>query len=501
MLLLYKNVSPNDTATHYFCNFDLFLQNLETYKVAEIEKENYLNNYNNIIRINGNIFYDVTYIVDTSIETPKCYFVKSSEYVSGYTEFNLVQDYWAEYFYNLKDGRFIEIKLDRGKFVEPLKLLDVEKVTNVDGIFDLPQTCKGIPVYTQVDIFNLTNVLIVFNCEYSYTNTTLFANESITTNKLFAIKSTVETMYQQIENIVNTYSIQKIVLENQTTQVCAVTALYVIPIPPDYEIDAINNYNIKFKEISDNGTLIDSGYLCQSFKTKRIEIPFTITVDDINKKYFFGTKTNYIDLIINDKLQCNLNYVVDFSSNKITVSIYQGDRSIDLTSNFEFNTTTNNGTFTQQEKTATTLKNIFGIMSGGISTITGIASGNVPQIAGGTFQTIESINNIFDKRQGKVNYKNADGLTTWWKNIFDNEDILKCNTFYLIAYETYEYYEIAYIGYKYDYIINGINFLSSLKIGYNYIKGDINITGIPIEAQNYIKDKFKNGVILFKASE
>ena len=140
-------------------------------------------------------------------------------------------------------------------------------------------------------------------------------------------------------------------------------------------------------------------------------------------------------------------------------------------------------------------------MSGGISTITGIASGNVPQIAGGTFQTIESINNIFDKRQGKVNYKNADGLTTWWKNMFDNENILKCNPFYLIAYETYEYYDIEYIGYKYDYIINGINFLNSLKIGDNYIKGDINITGIPIEAQNYIKDKFKNGVILFKASE
>ena len=494
MLLLYKNVTPNNTARHYYCNFDLFLQNIETYKVAEIEKENYLNNYNNIIRINGNIFYDVTYIVDTSVETPKCYFVKSSEYVSGYTEFNLIEDYWAEYFYSLKDGRFIDIKLERGKFYNGIQ--------DIDGIFDLQQTCKGIPVYTQVDIFNLTNVLIVFNCEYSYTNTTLFANESITTNKLLAIKSTVETMYEQIENIVNTYSIQKIVLENQTTQECVVTALYVIPIPPNYELDKINNYNIMFKRISENGALIEEGYLCNSFKAKRIEIPFTITVEDINKKYFFGTKANYLDLIINDKLQCNLNYIVDFSSNKITVSIYQGERSIDLTSNFEFNTTTNNGTFTQQEKTATALKNIFGIMSGGISTITGIASGNVPQIAGGTFQSIESINDIFDKRQGKVNYKNVDGLTTWWKNIFDNESILKCNPFYLITYETYEHYDISHMGFKYDYSIIGIEFLSKLTIGdFAYVKGDINITGIPIDANNYIKEKIKNGVILLKASE
>ena len=88
------------------------------------------------------------------------------------------------------------------------------------------------------------NVLIIFNCEYSYTTTSLFANESITTNKLFATKSTIGTLYKQIENIVNTYSIQKIVLENQTTQECAVTALYVIPIPPDYELDKIDFYNI-----------------------------------------------------------------------------------------------------------------------------------------------------------------------------------------------------------------------------------------------------------------
>ena len=476
MLLLYKNVTPNNTATHYYCDFDLFLQNIEQNKVAEIEKENYLNNYNNIIRINGNIFYDVTYIIDTSVETPKCYFVKTSEFVSGYTEFNLIEDYWAEYFYNLKDGRFIDIKLDRGKFAEPLQVrddTDPTKLINVDGIFDLQQTCKGVPVYTQSPI-NFNRVLIVFNCEYSNTKTTLFTNESITANSLFAQESfNVGGAYEQINKLVNTYKIGNIP-ETETTQEAGVTTIYLIPIPSSYEFEVVRHYNIFYKYYSNEGTIVDAGTVCSKFKPKRIEVPFTITVDDINKKYFFGTKTNYLDLIINDKLQCDLKYVVDFSSNKITVSIYQGDRSIDLTSNFEFNTTTINGTFTQQEKTATTLKNIFGIMSGGISTITGIASGNVPQIAGGTYQTIETINNIFDKRQGKVNYKNADGLTTWWENMEEETPThTNLNPFYLITYETYEQYDISHIGFKYDFMLSGVKFLSSLKNDTHFIKGDI----------------------------
>lgn len=493
MLYLYKNITPNKESYHYYCDsYDTYLTligNSGLNLIGEIEEKNYLIENENILRLNGNNYNDLSYVVWLNNGVYRFYFVNNQTFVSGYSLFEMSRDYWADFMLTM--GANIEFS------TVTRATLPGSARDKGCGIIDLPQTPIGSPSYTQQDLFDNENVLIFFNVEYSYSKTTLYTNESLTTNKLVFIKSSIAKMLENVANISNVFSLQK--TGEITTHEAGVTGIWVVPYPKDLSSLPIGDtFNAMYKFVDTNGTIKESGLACGTMNKSRLELDIKLTQLGTSSKYYFGTKDNYLDVIVDNKREARLRFVVLLNSSNISCSLYQGENSIDLTDEFAFNTVTNNGTFTQQEQVALTLKNVFGAVSGLINTGAGVYAGNVPQFITGAGQTLESINSIFEKRRGKVNYKNADGLNTWLPSIvelLDDVRTYKGNPLYIIFYNVIERYDFAKIGFKTRFVVDGQDLFTLIPSSYvGFIQADVRFKGMPIDVQDYLRNKFLSGI-------
>lgn len=490
MLKLYSGITPNlNKDCYYYTDFNAFLNALEPYFVADVEDNTYIPETNYLIQISGQ-YSNVSYIIDTTnTEQPYCYWVRDIKFVSGYYNITVEHDYFAEYIYKANFGN---INFLQGK------------LTDYIGLMNFTQTPIGIPVYSQInDLFDpydgaFNALAIVFNVEFSYAKTTLFTNESLTQNKLFVKNTTPENLYTDLVNITNIITFSELVSAT-TEQECAVTRIWVVPQKVTENIGIIRQCNFWYNYINNEGAITKGSLTLPSLKFGRYEINRTITNLNYNKKYFYGTKDKYLDLVVYSDLTAQVRHVFNFSSSKISIEIYQGDKAIDLSTEFEFNTTSNNGTFTQQEKTANSLQNIFGLVANVTSTASSIATENVAGVISGVGSSITSFGNMFLPVSGRVNYKNVDGWVTWgeiYNNAILETPIYSNNPFYLISYDTAEEYEENENGYNYGINTPYISTILASRL-IDYVRIDTPyLQGIPINAIETIQNKFSQGINL-----
>lgn len=483
MLNLYSGNQPNlGYSAYFFKNFDLFLSAISSQLVAQVDKTNYILDNDLFLRLKGD-YGEITYVVD--LDTERCYFVESIENISGYKRLNLTIDYWGSY---IKSA-----VLESGVVNETSYSLP-----NGKGFMLKPQTPVGAPDYltiSGIEFTRTTPILLIMNIEYSYTKTTLFTNESVTTNKLIYALANRSTLLQQCEDYASIFEIYETnALGQEKTYPCAVTKMWAVPFADAMgSIMPSKNINLRFNVIEEttSGTTIE---------TRTTTLPVlepghliadgtytpTAIASEWNFKFFFGTQSDYMAVGFNQNNEINVRYELRIGSDEVNTVLWFNEKNIDVTSNFEINTTTNNGTFTNQQKMAYALRNLFNVTSGAITTIKGSTSGDVGSIAHGIAQTTSSINELFEQRQGRRNYASGDGLFTWFSN---NPPLT------LIRYFTCEHYVYGIdSGYAFNVFVT--NFEQNIK--YGFIKANFNVCGVPLSASNYISQRFSGGLRVVK---
>lgn len=481
MINLYTGSQPNlGYSAYYFKDFDLFLDAISSQLVAQVDKTNYIIDNDLFLRLKGD--YDgITYVVD--LDTGRCYYVDNIENISGYKRLDLTIDYWGTY---IKSA-----VLESGVVFEASYAL-----TNGRGFMVKPKTPVGEPEYLtmpDIEFTRTTPILLVMNIEYSFTKTTLFTNESVTANKLVYALANKNTLLRQCEDYANIYEVfETNMLGEEKTFPCAVTKMWAVPFPDRMSYPTASApINLRFNVIdqSTTGSIIET-----RSTTLQILEPgqlFAIgnyvgnaVAGDWNFKYYFGTTSDYIPVALSNNEMIQVRYELRIGSSDVNAIIWFNEKNIDITANFEINTTTNNGTFTSQQKMAYALKNLFNVASGLITTTKGITSGDIGTIAHGISQT--TTNELLEQRQGQRNYVSGDGLFTWFTN---NPPLT------LIRYRTSEHYVYGIdSGYTYNVFVT--NFENSLK--YGYICANFNVTGVPLTASNYISQRIKDGTRIVK---
>lgn len=487
MLNLYKGNQPNlGCQAYYFDNFENYLTRLSNNLVAQIEKTNYILDNDLFLRLKGD-YNDITYVVDT--DTQKCYYVESIEDLSGYKRFNLSIDYWGSY---IAKAQFESGIINEASFDLPI----------ARGIWIKNQTPVGKPTYITMPGITFDKekrIFLAMNIEYSYSKSSLFTNENITSNRLFGIYTTLENLEKDAFNYCNIFEMTK---KNTAGVIefsipCGVNKMWAIPVADATPI------NVTYSGINFNYNYIDTtGLGLSSIQSGEVQLAyinqgdyFTDGVYSVasqglnvfNKKFYFGAKNNYLPVTINSEANINTRYELRVGGDDINILVWFNEQNLDITSSFELSTTTNSGTFTQQQKIVYALKNLFNLSGGIISTIKGISSGDIGTTAHGISQTTNTLVNFGAQQSGQRNYTGGDGFYCW--STAQNQPLC------LIRYDTIEQYSPDYdSGYNYSVYVRSAN--SLLKTG--YIKAEFNVLGIPLNASLYIEGRLKSGVRLLK---
>lgn len=536
MIYLYKEITPNkdNFNVNYFKDFSKYLTFLNTYLVKTISNDKYTIN-TNILRLKidetltAGILDTITYIVNVEGDYKRCYYVNSFNYQSGYAVFTLSIDTWATYIYK---ASFKNIRLIESTGLFKVGVLPHDEI--------LPYRYKDLQVNflnSQPYIAYLDNsqeianneVYIVFSMKYNIYQT---QDGAVSKIGLFAI--TVRDIKTAFVNAgtsdANKLSLSKV---NDLEVVARViSGIYGIGSGGALKCEVINawllpsslvNFNQYYNQTiycrtgteynSNNITInVKSIFANISFVTYRIGNRFI----NYNPRLLniFGTKGLGLQLINTENPTTY--FKVNLSYETINIVAGQGNNEKDITSAFAIAITHNSGDISPQRNMATALNKIVSLLSGTVGLAGGIAgavAGNPLALLGGGMSVAKTATGLVNESMQKSigqQVGTGGGFAIFNKAQTFGEDYTSncqqplANPICLVSFNT-----IATLNTQYNVELKALIYDNAMpsntdnlyELPYNvvynanfYIKASCEVSGVNIDACNFIENKLLNGI-------
>lgn len=529
-LYIFDSFTPNaENGIFYaFYSAELFWKYAkDNYSYNVVELNNYRINANVIkVKYDENIYGETfvnnkSYIIDADIvETEeetivnyfRCYFVDSYFLQSDYIAFNVHIDLWGTYSHDALIDNTLITRCNRNIGVG---IYDDIKATN--GNLEHTEAWHQTDAYWG-GIFD-TSVCIVFLLQYNVAQA-VFGNDKISKTEMFCIKlSELKEKAVALKDEFDNYSSAEIAVDiiggiyavtaNMGTNDAQVIKAWLCDynyIDTGRDMSLEHGVTAKSKSIFTNGSdmTFDITHVYPSKKYKEI----TIENYDVNKVYYAGTFNNGLKL--QRYTTPNLTYCTYYivGDDDIQVIVQQGENQKDISKAYEVLLTTNSATQTGIRRLA---RAVSGSMKAYTSAMKAYASGGA---SGALLSGTETLAGMVDMT---VDFESAigggDGFTTFYQEqyrVFTKGQLL---TPYILTTFTSTLDEkqnaIRYgalfkvwvpskqISTMLDYV-NVNNLLGADNdFNYTYIACQCSISGVPMEACNYIKNMLKNGVYLY----
>ena len=499
MIKLYKDITLNSSNSYFtiFNDLQKYKNSLEAHLSNSIEDDKYVLN-DGVLMVSAEEFanqdpYKITYCEHEFNGNTLFYHINSVIFQSGFYEFSVADDIWANYFYkaNIQSLHVTRSSLSisgyRGIY-DPIKATQEREVEYI-GNDRLPYS------------ITLDDLSILYYVTYETGKSSLFRNGATSATKGFfnsirelcfggsiiapVFPDRFVSLDYAIQAVAGIYQAQQgnlePVFEAGVIKAYIVPSSILLPHTSDFifqtSCDDILGPNVT-GELRD----INAHCLINNVLDTEIELPLLYP----NYKYFVGVEHNGMEI---ERYSGSHKIRFSFIQNNdsLQVLLYDGSNSYDITSAFEVGISINDGNISPTEKLTRTLRAVTSVGSGIVQYKLGNYAGAFSSFAEAGASSI--IN-------GKSSYiGGGDGLLTF-RNI---TKFASQSPFCIVSYKSIENereHTIKY-GAAYDAYLNIFSPFSGLVTGvYNYgylIQGNILLSGIPEFPAEFIKGVFANG--------
>lgn len=501
-LRLYSNQSPNTGRNAYiFATSDAEYLNalgIADYVITDVSKFTY---QNGILRVRIEnaanpeanmkaVYRRITYAIidETDSSYFKCYFITSSEYRSGYVLFNVEPDMWGTYISQVKFGTFFVTRCNRNigqGYYDPIAYTEGSAITTALNS-DTPALSDIAIYYAAV---NQTGTESLIQDASSYM--ALYANDFAELN---------ETKPEAITSVID-WAIILIGGINAAKGVYATSDIeaYVFKayIAPNIYQSYISSMPIfKSKTIFTDGDTEITPDRTQAAYTANWA-SFTINIDP-DFEYYVGTKLHGLQLPRSTQ-PINVTYKYIFGQSDMRVLVSCGDKSLDITEDFEVMLTVTNGVMSETQQ----IGQLLGILAGTLIPAAGAAAAGSVSIAGATAGAAGVASNIFQSaQQGNGRVIGAGNGALSWRNGLTLEYPYKQRTYKstqdekakarLFGANFAEYCDDMADIMEHELLGGGA--MSDFNL--TYLQATVQVYGIPDEARKYIEDCFTSGIYI-----
>lgn len=547
MLYLYKEITPNKDPLnfYYFWQFSKYKTALSGKLVKSITNDKYTIN-TEVLRlaldedVTLSILDTITYIIDEEGDYKRCYFVDSFNYQSGYAIFSLSIDIWGSYIYKAKFANSYVQACDRN-------------LDTTDGRWYYKEgSCiyrnDSSPSFSYIgaqgsQISNM-DVFAVFSVKSNVFQT---QDGSTSTIKLLGVNlRNLKTQWVNAGASGDRLDLSKY----QDLEVVARVlggiygSAYTESSADDFKAEVINAWLLPRDLIKTRGTYylasrvgdsrVTSGNFIWHAEFVELETCETNFIEDHTNSVstllttnYVGTEYNGLKLINTDILNYGFRCIASYES--ITVVVYQGDNEKDITNSFAIALTNIAGDITPQRQMVTALNKILSIGTGAMATIGGIVGGaltyNPLVIAGGIFAGAKTISSLLEEETRKLigsQVGAGSGFNVFYKwQTFENDylqNLLKplknplCMRHYLQNIDRDNIVDNCGIYNNLKVDLSNINlwrlgenspYLKIAKVKKSlplytdtYLVCNTDVSGVNIDASNFIKNMFAQGVLL-----
>lgn len=505
-LILYTGKAPNTNGLYaYFTSFSAYMAYLSSRIFTSITQDKFIINngtvriaVDNVLTIDN--YKNVTYMIN-EIDN-KCYIVNRVVVQSGYVIFAVTLDLWGTF---IADADFEIINVARCNRRIAAGLYDAIRATNTVDEVRLPVPADDYPT-GYPDFYKLERIYIVFTLVYNVEQSAFGATSA---TSMFALNA--KTLFDAYRTLVEagTPSGQTPSYENAidvitgivggiygveasnfwvTTQNDAkVTKAYLLPADLIYTTGS-SGITVKSKSLYGTYTnlvCLDVAHFAR-YHLENIEI-------DANYEYYVGTVNKGLKLVRTTDQTATVIYKCIPSANNIEVVVMQGDNQLDITSEFEVTLTLNNGDVT----------NLAGIKQALSMGLKGATAVTTTGTVGLTSLAPDVIGLIGRHYQGQQN-GNGDGVLNFIQ--YGNATLYLCAR-YPFGYVRYksindEHANALRKGAFVDDYVSSFASIFDYPLLYGaaasptYVQANVNLSNIPLEAQDAIKTALSSGIYL-----
>lgn len=537
MLYLYAMITPNKDPLnfYYYKDFEKYKRFLSLYLVKTINNDKYTINTEVLrVAIDNNItpaiLDNITYIIDEEGNYKRCFHVNSFEYQSGYAIFNLSIDIWGSYIYKATfansyiqacDRNFNDIwYYKEGSSIyngsaPNITHLRSDTISNMDvfAVFSIKtnvyQTQDGSTSVIKLLGVNLRNLK------------TQWVNAGASANRLRLSK------YQDFEVVARVLGgiYGSAYTEEQASNFKAeVLNAWLLP------RDLIRTYGTYYlaSRVGDsdvnNGNLLWHAEYIELVTTEKVYIDQMTEIVDYQKyTNYLGTEYNGLKLINKDIMRFGYRCIPSYES--ITVIAYQGDNEKDITNSFAIALTNIAGDISPQRQMVTALNRLLTIGTGAVATIGGVVGGaltyNPLVIAGGLFAGVKTVSSLLEDETKKLigsQVGAGSGFNVFykWQTFVDNDylqNLLQpltnplCIRSYATNIDINNIVDNCAIYNNKKVNLNDLNLwpiyekIAKIKTALpnstdTYIVAKTDVSNINIDASNFIKNVFAEGVLI-----
>ena len=463
------------------------------------------------------------------------YFVKSIKTIGNAFHLELELDYFSTYYDTFKAFNF---NVSRSNMKLGTGLYDPIQLTSTSPVYEYLDYSMATTEKAEAtnSLLRYDGLSIVFSLNFNITQNR-FGN--VATTRLFAINLyDLKKAYCDIGADPNEKLTRSKInpIDLATAFVSGINKVNAVGIYGGNDCEVLKAYLIDTEKItlaheglagviSANPYNLDSYGVVYAVRPLRTERLFHFN-KKTNYKYYLGTKTKGLPLIKTTENYTDekLLYIYRFGITDVQVLVKYGEEEMDITDQFEVELTTNEGEISG-------IRSISNALSLGIGTATSLiantsiikkAGGEMLGTLAGTSGILSTINNTFDNINQKYlgNIKgNGEGISNFYYKLQDFTNDVNTNLKRPVSYNPYVITSYkSLIDEEANARLNGVatnytyfdeNFISQLVYGgYTpiqeknendpiYIKCDCEISNIPYEAIEIIKNIFNNGVYLY----
>jgi hypothetical protein len=481
-LNIYTNILPNyqDSTYYYFKDKSKYLSEISSNLLKTIDVNNYrLNEDSAFLKVDSVLsienYEKITYLIEYNTENDyfKCFYVNYSEYQSGYVHLTLKVDFWGSFIYKTNFSNLLVSRCNRniGNGVyDSIKLVSTKEIEDLASV---PSDNGGLYILASIMFATGKSSILVNNAS---TTLRLYAFKVDQTSSTFNLKSL-------INELSGIYSAKATIGDLDAS----VLRLYIVP---DLTFYTTPEDKPIFNSKTENGTYeLTPDYTVLPYTITKT---FNITID-ANYKYIAGTLFDGIELI-NTTNDTKVYYDYTTSYDGLKVCVRQGDKSKDITNDFECSITTNEGNLTLQEKINKSLS-----LLGGLA-MTVANPSTAPLTA--SLAVANTFNNLTFETNGRV-IGSGNGMASWIHSQFDTTTLINKlkNGLVLQKYKSaIDEKENADVkGCIFNKLIEFENIFNSKFVGTNndgltYIQATCNINNLQVDVMQAIQNALINGI-------
>lgn len=529
VLYLYKDTSPNKDGGKHFAvqNESVYVLTVGT-QLKHLDENSY-RIINGVCKVAGEAL-EATYIIDEgyddvtfAVKYWRCYYVTGSEYVSGYTVLYLKTDLWGSYIFGAKITNGLVARCNRniglGQYDE------IGETAWQKGDADILKNIVPLGGTSEsgVSWWEDENVVMVF-----FASCVLAENiaKTETTTQIIPFGLPLSDLRALFElgtmgpEVLKKYGIAELATQVVSgfnsiattswlkTNDVQIQKMFFLP------AEAVNfdewgfTFNSKCKAMED-ASLTSLAVTCKALKPSFLRkiFPFEPTGNDVNFKWFAGVHDNGIELS-NFTGSTVIEYDFSINHDGVQVTVMQGDNMKDLTSQFQVSIIGNS----QQNDALQNISYWGKYFTNLIGTVLKNATSqnyHYRQVAATSSYISGLFSQLGKKSTASGTIGNGDGSVTFdWSRKYDEPSYVNY-PFYLIKYKSVidERQNARYNGANYSvhlsdgkvidaltHIKENNDLLGSGTLEDTYIKLDCCVTGVPLDACNYIEEKLRKGV-------